>query len=449
MNGDFSRDTSGPARLARYTRVLLQQGRPLLDADFNEQGAIHHDFMRTLTVDPMGRGWRPGVKQFSILGFLTKVHGFPISNGHFHVDGILCDYPADCTFVDQPFLQGLDVPGDSFIAYIERWERHLCAVQRPGLREIALGGPDTASRAQIVWQVRAATAAWAKAQEKQVDAALGVRIAATKPSETAALKTLNALKASLLTTTSAFSKAIDSTSPLPKDFDDPSHQWFDALKSASPGLRAMAKRDASDNEACSISPDSIYRGRENQLYRVEIHEGGTLADGGKPTFKWSRENGSVLFAVRVGEDIVGVSDPAGMVTLTIPLETMGHDRRTGICAGDWVEVTSDGFEFAGLAPPLGQVKQVDRTRRTVLVEMVEDKSISFGKCSVLRRWDQTKNLDAKGTVPIIEASDTKPAMDAIGTRRTDPVPARRRVPNRRLLADPGPGRERRRAMAAA
>jgi hypothetical protein len=37
-----------------------------------------------------------------------------------------------------------------------------------------------------------------------------------------------------------------------------------------------------------------YLGTENQLYRVEIHDGGSL---GEATFKWSRHNGSVLFPV--------------------------------------------------------------------------------------------------------------------------------------------------------
>ena len=48
MHGDFSRLTFD--RAAGYRAVLLQQGRVMLDADFNEQVAItaHHDETRTL-----------------------------------------------------------------------------------------------------------------------------------------------------------------------------------------------------------------------------------------------------------------------------------------------------------------------------------------------------------------------------------------------------------------
>ena len=42
---------------------------------------------------------------------------------------------------------------------------------------------------------------------------------------------------------------------------------------------------------------SGYLGVENQLYRVEVHTGGTVAADHGPTFKWSRENGSVEFRI--------------------------------------------------------------------------------------------------------------------------------------------------------
>ena len=40
MKGDFSRDTFDARR--DYVRVLMQQGRVQVDADFNEQHAISH-----------------------------------------------------------------------------------------------------------------------------------------------------------------------------------------------------------------------------------------------------------------------------------------------------------------------------------------------------------------------------------------------------------------------
>lgn len=409
MNGDFSRDTSGPARLERYTRVLLQQGRTLLDADFNEQSAIHHDFLRTFIVDMVGRGWRPKKGGFNIGKPVKPADGLAIAKGHFYVDGILCgNRKEDCTYASQPFLPSPpQLPPGNFIAYIECWERHLCAVQQPALREIALGGPDTASRAQIVWQVRVATAAWVNMQTDKAQEALTARINAEK--DVAEQASLKGLKTALDDATNKFSSLMLSiggpTPPLDSDVSRVSQAWFDALTLAPPRLRAMAKRDASDNEACSIPPDSIYRGRENQLYRVEIHAGGTVGAVDKPTFKWSRENGSVLFAVRVGESIKVAAN-----VVTIPVETLGHDRRTGLCVGDWVEVSSEAFELDGLAPSLGQIKQIDRTRRNVEVQVDPEAKTNFSDCTILRRWDQTEHLSKSGTVAITEAGGTNADM---------------------------------------
>jgi hypothetical protein len=406
MNGDFSRDTSHTAHLERYTRVLLQQGRALLDADFNEQSAIHLDLLRTFIADSMGRGWRPPVAG-QPGGFEIKPvnpadpRNFTITKGHFYVDVILCDNPIERTYVKQPFLlhpPALDQA--KFIVYIECWERHLCAVQQPALREVALGGPDTASRAQLVWQVRAATAAWVKAQAEQVKGALDVRFNAENNIEEK--QSLNDMRTALGGATSDLSDLIESIATVspPTDIDvsAKSQHWFDALSAAPPRLRAMAKRDALDTEACVISPNSIYRGRENQLYRVEIHDGGTAED--RPTFKWSRENGSVMFAVRAGGGIKVGSD-----VVSVPVETLGHDRRTGLCVGDWVEVSSEAFELEGFASPLGQVKQIDRTRRIIEIQ-IDGPKPDFSECTLLRRWDQTEHLDTNGTVAITEASGT-------------------------------------------
>lgn len=401
MNGDFSRDTSERARLARYTRVLLQQGRPLLDADFNEQSAIHHDYLRMFIADNVGRGWRPtlGAGGFNIKAVIpVDPKNFKITKGHFYVDGILCDNPEDCSFSTQPYLPNPTTVGDeSFIAFIECWERHVCSIQRPELREIALGGPDTASRAQIVWQVHVATSKLVKAEHDQWKAALHKRIDVVGAAEA---KELNARLTSLPGLVSGVSDAITVAATSSGDVIAKSQEWFDVHKLVSPRLRAMAKRDTSDNEACSISPDSIYRGRENQLYRVEIHDGGTVESGA--SFKWSRENGSVLFAVRRGESVKAATN-----TLTVPLETLGHDRRTGLCVGDWVEVSSDAFELDGLAPPLGQITQIDRTHRMVEIQ-IDNAKPDFSDCTLLRRWDQTERLNAKGTVAISEATDATP-----------------------------------------
>ena len=52
MKGDFSRNTFDPRK--HFTRVLMQQGRVQLDADWNEQAAILLHYVRTLAADLIG-----------------------------------------------------------------------------------------------------------------------------------------------------------------------------------------------------------------------------------------------------------------------------------------------------------------------------------------------------------------------------------------------------------
>ena len=52
FRGDFTRDTFDPRK--HFVRVLMQQGRVLLDSDFNEQSAILLNYMQTLATDLIG-----------------------------------------------------------------------------------------------------------------------------------------------------------------------------------------------------------------------------------------------------------------------------------------------------------------------------------------------------------------------------------------------------------
>ena len=52
MKGDFSRNTFDPTK--HFSRVLMQQGRVQLDADWNEQAAILLHYLRTLAADLIG-----------------------------------------------------------------------------------------------------------------------------------------------------------------------------------------------------------------------------------------------------------------------------------------------------------------------------------------------------------------------------------------------------------
>src|SRR5690349_8179046 len=111
MNGDFTRLTFRPDR--HYSGVRLQQGRLLLDADWNEQVDIttYHD--QTALKDALGRVGGP----FHNAGFALRVSpgttdtwSGVVGAGRYYVDGMLCQNEFDTPFNAQPDLIGATLP---------------------------------------------------------------------------------------------------------------------------------------------------------------------------------------------------------------------------------------------------------------------------------------------------------------------------------------------------
>ena len=73
---------------------------------------------------------------------------------------------------------------------------------------------------------------------------------------------------------------------------------------------------------------------ENQLYRVEIHEPGAATSGGA-TFKWSRDNASVMSGVTA---IASVTNSAGNPASQLTVVSLGRDQVLGFAPGNWIEI---------------------------------------------------------------------------------------------------------------
>ena len=152
-------------------------------------------------------------------------------------------------------------------------------------------------------------------------------------------------------------------------------------------LRARARVTEKSTDPCTISPESQYRGAENQLYRVEIHKGG-VAWKGTPdnagnaveaaTFKWSRDNGSVIFP------ILTLADD------TIKLASLGRDKRQSLKIGDWVEIVDDADALRGEAGPLLQVKDIKPDEMVITLSASANRTYkeNDSRHPLLRRWDQ-------------------------------------------------------------
>jgi hypothetical protein len=358
MNGDFSRLTFDPAK--RFSAVLLQQGRVQLDADANEQAALWLHHLRAALTDIIGPHGGPEGDGFKITpkaGTGTQpLADLLIARGHYYVDGILCENDADdTTYLHQPdlFPDKDDYPLPTtfpFLVYLRVFERLVTAVEDPAIREVALGdnGPDTAARSQVVWQVLTST---------------------TIPGTTTSIDG---------NTTADSVRKVWITQP---------------VKAAK--IKARGKQpSAQDDDPCITSPTARYRGAENQLYRVQIHTGGTL---GTATFKWSRDNGSAVFPIR---EINGAE-----VTVT----TLGRDTRLGLAVGDWIEIVDDHYALRSRPEPLQRVKRVDPL--DLLVELETAPSADTGRDPslhpFLRRWDQREPEPASSGPALAEDNALK------------------------------------------
>jgi hypothetical protein len=150
MAGDYSRLTFQPLR--GFAAVLLQQGRVLLDADWNEAEHVRRYRFRTLVRDLVGPA------AFAENGFGLSAHGplLMIGAGHAWIEGLLCELAIDVDAGAQPDFPVSDLPSETgtYVAYLEVWEREVTASEDRTLVDPAFDGPDTSVRLATVAQVR-------------------------------------------------------------------------------------------------------------------------------------------------------------------------------------------------------------------------------------------------------------------------------------------------------
>jgi hypothetical protein len=265
--------------------------------------------------------------------------------------------------------------------YLDVWERHVTAVEHRRLREVALGGPDTATRSQIVVQAKFLKTDKGLSDVKPNDIT-STKFSAEEQGILRSLALMSLIHDLKKTKDAAKRKVIE------KNIND--------LKAVSPPgdhvrLRARARTASVPFEPCNIQPDARYRGAENQLYRVEVHRSGVVAGDPKTdaTFKWSRENGSVVFPIH------SLSEKAADVT------SAGRDARFGRQGGNWVSVEDDESVLQNRADRLVQVKKVKG------LEVTFDDSPKAGHKPdthrLIRRWDHHgESALSDGAIVIVE-----------------------------------------------
>jgi hypothetical protein len=270
MPGDVSRKTFRKEQ--HYSGVLEQQGRVQTDADWNEQLDIQLYRTHTEATDVIGQSGVPKKNDGFKIGVASGGHDLTISAGRIYVEGLLCELDDPATYTAQPYLPNPEFTGPSsppsspphsslsledgtYLVLLDAWQREITALDDKLIREVALGGPDTTTRLQNVWQVKL-------------------------------------LK-------------VNETSP-PADCDTQFAQFDQYTQAGSGKLNARAEPVEPGNNPCVLPPQAGYNRLENQLYRVEIHTGGPL---NQATFKWSRDNGSVETKIKeISGSLLKVAD---------------------------------------------------------------------------------------------------------------------------------------------
>lgn len=342
MKGDFSRNTF--RKQDHYSRVLQQQGRVQLDADWNELNDIWLHRSRTTRYDVIG----PACGPENDAGFeITAAgEGLFISPGRYYVHGMLVELDSEdgapvsyTEQIDYPSATLPTAPG-RYRAVLDVWERHLTALEQPYIREVALGGPDTATRTRVIAQVK---------------------LIAAEPDEAC----------------EAFSAG-------------PHSPGGDARGL----LSARSNIEDKDPNPCVVPPSAGYRRLENQLYRVEIHDQGKV---GSATYKWSRENGSIVSRIvsRDGDNLV--------------IDPPGRDENLGYHGTNWIEITDGQKELAGeagvmvqLASAVGNVLTVDPTTldgAATLAAAVDSLDPASRK---VRRWESAATPITTGSFITLE-----------------------------------------------
>lgn len=166
--GDFSRNPD--ARLAaaaarHYVGVQMQQGVPLLDADWNEQDGLHRHGLETLGTWFIGDGVPVGSDGFFIFP-VGAANDVGIREGLCLVAGKVARNDASVQYTTQPRfgdtslvppLPPLATPGadELSILYLDVWEEEIDAQADPALIDPAVG-VETTVRLQRRWAVRQA-----------------------------------------------------------------------------------------------------------------------------------------------------------------------------------------------------------------------------------------------------------------------------------------------------
>src|SRR5262249_48915357 len=209
--------------------------------------------------------------------------------------------------------------------------------------------------------------------------------------------------------------------------DSPIDNWPPA---PSAGLLSTDTTPTAPAGPCCLTSGAAYTRPENQFYRVEIHQPGAAEGSAVPpttaptgaTFKWSRDNGSVISGVT---GISSVTNSAGDPASQLAVTGLGRDHVLRLAPGNPIEILDHSFEFAQTAGELHQIDTIDVAAKTITLATTLGAAFTTGdtdpdRHTRIRRWDQSGKVyqddgttvwwdidaEGRGDIPVPPAGTT-------------------------------------------
>jgi hypothetical protein len=443
MAGDFSRNTFDPSR--HFSGVLMQQGRVLVDAEWNEQLDIQQHRDHTEARDVIGRCGTPKTEEGFLILQTPTGNDLLISPGRYYVDGLLCELDGTQVQVTFPlggnhqvivpylYLDGFDldkgqwveiaatqnpvalfaritdidpktltvtVDGDvssyrnAGVATLRRAVTYTTQPDYPTPKTVLSSPPHSPSGGSPVNLSDGDYLVYLVAWQQEVNALEDPRIrevALGGPDTTERRRTVWQVRLLPVSSTGThLSPPITSPPTALARCCDDFPEWGKLIAPSTGMMNAQTVPPKGDKNPCVLPPTAGFQRLENQLYRVEVFRGGDTRD--KSTFVWSRDNASFQTS------IVKVDGADIYVT------SLGKDDYFSFAAGQWVEIAFPESELSGASRFLTQITAPPDTSgpNPRLRLSATPPAFTASDLAQLRliRWDMTETTVTPNGIPM-------------------------------------------------
>ncbi len=342
-----------------------------------------------------------------------------ISRGRCYVEGILCENQTEILLTKQPYLSNSQpdlthLATGACLLYLDVWQRFVTAIEDPTIREVALGGIDTTARSQTIWQIRSLPLPQtAPIHPDQAHLLLESMLPMIE--QRGRLK-VRQTTADSLADNRLYRVEIHSSGGAYGDRTAARWHSADTVRVATTsGQIEITKRQTSepkwaigqcvelirrdihhDNDATELGTLAQILQIDPDHHRLTLdvlpddwEVGTAIQIRAIASFKWSRDNGALVFAIDRLED------------RTVTLQDQRHISPI-LKAGTWVEILDDDTALGNQAPYLCQIDKIDPGGSpVVLLQQAPVASVGQNptKHPLLRCWDQTKAVKM-GVIPV-------------------------------------------------